>query len=75
MPPASRAMKISDPKWTPDDARHTNNEPTTSRGNNMKPVLVTTKHRGVFAGQIADDQDITALFSITPEAWRKWQTA
>ena len=41
----------------------------------MKPVLVTTKHRGVFAGQIADDQDITALFSITPEAWRKWQTA
>jgi len=89
----------------------------------MKPVLVTTKHRGVFAGQIADDQDITAehmplknarmairfgttrgvmelaetgptdksmisaaadvpmlhditaLFLITPEAWRKWQTA
>jgi hypothetical protein len=26
----------------------------------MKPVLVTTAHRGVFAGLIADDQDITA---------------
>ena len=26
----------------------------------MKNVLVTTKHRGVFGGQIADDQDLTA---------------
>lgn len=26
----------------------------------MKPVLVTTKHRGVFCGLIADDQDLTA---------------
>lgn len=25
----------------------------------MKPVLVTTSHRGVFAGLIADDQDLT----------------
>lgn len=89
----------------------------------MKNVLVTTQHRGVFAGQIADDQDLTArsmplaearmairfgttkgvmqlaetgptaqskisapadipmlhditgLFSITDEAWAKWQAA
>ena len=89
----------------------------------MKNVLVTTQHRGVFAGQVADDQDlsarsmpitgarmairfgttkgvmqlaetgptsqslisaaadipmlhgITALFSITDEAWAKWQAA
>lgn len=26
----------------------------------MKPVLVTTAHRGVFAGEIADDQDLGA---------------
>ncbi len=26
----------------------------------MKQVLVTTAHRGVFAGEIADDQDLTA---------------
>lgn len=26
----------------------------------MKPVLVTTAHRGVFAGLITDDQDLTA---------------
>lgn len=26
----------------------------------MKQVLVTTQHRGVFAGEIEDDQDITA---------------
>ena len=26
----------------------------------MKPVLITTQHRGVFVGQIPDDQDITA---------------
>lgn len=26
----------------------------------MKQVLVTTAHRGVFAGEIPDDQDITA---------------
>lgn len=86
----------------------------------MKQVLVTTAHGGVFAGEIADDQDvsakamplhnarmaiywgtakgvmqlaesgptsssrisapadipmlhdITAIFTITPEAWTKW---
>lgn len=27
----------------------------------MRKVLVTTKHRGVFAGEIDDDQDISAL--------------
>lgn len=26
----------------------------------MKQVLVTTAHRGVFAGEIPDDQDLTA---------------
>lgn len=26
----------------------------------MKPVLITTEYRGVFAGLLADDQDITA---------------
>lgn len=26
----------------------------------MKPVLVTTEHRGVFAGLIPDDQDLAA---------------
>ena len=26
----------------------------------MKHVLVTTQHRGVFAGEIADDQDLAA---------------
>ena len=26
----------------------------------MKQVLVTTAHRGVFAGEIADDQDLSA---------------
>jgi len=89
----------------------------------MKNVLVTTQHRGVFAGQIADYQDlaarsmpltgarmairfgttkgvmqlaetgptsnsmisapadipmlhdITGIFSITDEAWAKWQAA
>lgn len=25
----------------------------------MKPVLVTTKHRGVFFGYVAEDQDLT----------------
>lgn len=25
----------------------------------MKPVLITTQHRGVFAGLIPDDQDLT----------------
>lgn len=86
----------------------------------MKQVLITTAHRGVFAGEISDDQDIaakamplsnarmaiywgttrgvmelcesgptksskisapadipmlhdiTAIFTITPEAWAKW---
>ena len=89
----------------------------------MKPVLVTTAHRGVFAGLISDDQDltarsmplmqakmaiywgttkgvmelahtgpngrskislaadipmlndITAIFNITEDAWKKWQEA
>jgi hypothetical protein len=27
--------------------------------NAMKPILVTTKHRGVFAGLVPDDQDMT----------------
>ncbi len=31
-----------------------------SRENTMKQVLVTTAHRGVFAGQIEDDQDLAA---------------
>ncbi len=26
----------------------------------MKPVLITTQHRGVFAGLIPDDQDLAA---------------
>lgn len=26
----------------------------------MKTILVTTAHRGVFAGQVDDDQDLTA---------------
>ncbi len=26
----------------------------------MKPVLITTQHRGVFAGLIPDDQDVSA---------------
>lgn len=26
----------------------------------MKPVLITTKHRSVFAGLISEDQDVTA---------------
>lgn len=26
----------------------------------LVPVLITTKHRGVFAGLIGDDQDLTA---------------
>jgi len=90
---------------------------------NMKPVLITTKHRGVFAGLVPLDQDmsaelvalkcarmaikfgttrglmelcetgptslsrisatadipglrdITAIFSITDDAWAKWQAA
>lgn len=89
----------------------------------MKPVIVTTQHRGVFAGLIEEDQDltakqmplknakmaiywgtkrgvmelaetgptasskisapadipmlhdITAVFAITEEGWKKWQTA
>lgn len=88
-----------------------------------KAVLVTTKHRGVFAGLVSDDldltardfpleqarmaiyfgttrglmelaqtgptgkskisavadipmlHDVTAIFAITPEAWKKWQNA
>ncbi|MEM6681841.1 MAG: hypothetical protein AAF607_06340 [Pseudomonadota bacterium] len=88
----------------------------------MKPVLITTEHRGVFAGLIPEDQDlsakamplkaakmaiywsgkkglmslckvgpksecrisapadipmlhdITAVFTITPEAWEAWKT-
>ena len=89
----------------------------------MKPVLVTTQHRGVFAGLLEDDQDlsaksmplkaakmaiywgttkgvmelcksgptnsskisamadipmlhdVTAIFDITPEAWKVWLKA
>lgn len=89
----------------------------------MTPVLITTQHRGVFAGLVPDDQDmsarsmplksarmaiywgttkgvmqlaetgptgksrisatadipmlndITAIFTITPEAWKAWQSA
>lgn len=89
----------------------------------MKPVLITTQHRGVFAGLVPDDQDmtarsmplmqarmaiywgttkgvmqlaetgptsksqisavadvpmlndITAIFTITDEAWEKWTSA
>ena len=89
----------------------------------MRPILVTTKHRGVFAGLVPAEQDlaattmaltearmaiywgttkgvmelchsgptsksrisatadipvlhdITAVFSISPEAWIKWQAA
>lgn len=26
----------------------------------MKPILVTTQHRGVFAGLVSDDQDLNA---------------
>jgi hypothetical protein len=26
----------------------------------MKPILITTKHRGVFAGLVPDNQDMTA---------------
>ncbi len=88
----------------------------------MKPVMVTTKHRGVFGGLVPDDQDmnaeiielkearmairfgtteglhqlaetgptgdskisapadipslrdITAIFTITDEAWKKWRS-
>jgi hypothetical protein len=88
----------------------------------MKPILVTTKHRGVFGGLVPNDQDlaattmalkearmairwgttkgltelchtgptssskisapadipvlhdITAIFEITDEAWKKWTT-
>lgn len=91
--------------------------------NDMKPVLVTTQHRGVFAGLIESEQDLTAkamplkqarmaiywgtkrgvmelaevgpntnskisavadipmlhditgVFSITDEAWKKWNLA
>lgn len=89
----------------------------------MKPVLITTEYRGVFAGLIPDDQDltvrsmplksakmaiywgttkgvmqlcesgptanskisavadismlhsITGVFTISPEAWAKWEKA
>lgn len=89
----------------------------------MKPILVTTQHRGVFAGLVPVDQDltaktmslksaymaiyfgttkgvhelcdtgptnksrisakadipvlhdITAVFDITPDAWKAWETA
>ena len=88
----------------------------------MKPILVTTQHKGVFAGLVEDDhnmglkafplkearmaiywgttkgvmeladtgptessrisakadipmlQDVTAIFDITDEAWKKWIT-
>jgi len=34
----------------------------------MKAVLVTTKHRGVFAGLVADDQDMAATVMPLKEA-------
>lgn len=34
----------------------------------MKPVLVTTKHRGVFGGLVPDDQDLTASTMALKEA-------
>jgi hypothetical protein len=34
----------------------------------MKPVLVTTAHRGVFGGLIPDDQDLTAKAMPLAEA-------
>lgn len=34
----------------------------------MKSVLVTTKHRGVFAGLVPDDQDMTARTMSLTEA-------
>lgn len=34
----------------------------------MKPVLVTTQHRGVFAGLVPDDQDMTARTMRLEEA-------
>lgn len=34
----------------------------------MKPVLVTTKHRGVFGGLVPDDQDMTARTIAIKEA-------
>lgn len=34
----------------------------------MKAVLITTQHRGVFAGLIPDDQDITAKAMPLKEA-------
>jgi hypothetical protein len=33
---------------------------TDSKPNNMKPILVTTQHRGVFAGMVPATQDLTA---------------
>ena len=37
----------------------------------MKPVLITTEYRGVFAGLIDDNQDITArsMPLATPRSW------
>jgi hypothetical protein len=43
----------------------------------MKPVLVTTQHRGVFAGLVPDDQDMTAR-TLTLQAAKMaiyWGTA
>ncbi len=34
----------------------------------MKHVLITTKHRGVFAGLVPDDQDMTARTMALKEA-------
>lgn len=98
-------------------------EPALAAADAAMPILVTTKHRGVFAGLVPSRQDlgastmalkdarmaiywgttkglmqlahtgpteksrisapadipvlhdITAVFSITPEAWAKWQEA
>jgi len=34
-------------------------ETTQAKDQEMKPVLVTTAHKGVFAGLVPDDQDMT----------------
>lgn len=34
----------------------------------MKPILVTTQHRGVFAGLVPDDQDLNARTMPLKEA-------
>lgn len=41
----------------------------TNKGNGeMKSILVTTQHRGVFYGEVPDDQDMTATTMALKEA-------